>query len=385
MLQSSFVDQEDNSRIIPRKNGFVDTVVEAYNKHHALVVRPDDVWLAILTQFNFFVNGNADTLRSHFVAHEGKKHLVINAVGNRYMADFGAMARQMTALMQANIADPHLHKWIMPEFSTTTQTDTTVSAIVMMATMKTYFSYEFGLCCGIPRVTLEGERGDWEEILVRLDKLKEYGIEAVAWYHLLVPVISRFVKAFDDPDVAENIDFWQRVAHYEGGGSGPSFLMGWITAFCAFDADGKWLGNPLNTSSTDITSLSAVDFWRAQPSPPAHWNTRSTTLTLDGTSYHSIDTEKIPCAYAEVDVKLNDNGVTFETVMTAGIVGSKLSSGRNDTLQPVAGWWMFIKRSEADMEAAKEGGRQADMEVAASYAMGRRSTSAKKAWWRWCW
>jgi len=160
MLQSSFVDQEDNSRIIPRKNGFVDTVVEAYNKHHALVVRPDDVWLAILTQFNFFVNGNADTLRSHFVAHEGKKHLVINAVGNRYMADFGAMARQMTALMQANIADPHLHKWIMPEFSTTTQTDTTVSAIVMMATMKTYFSYEFGLCCGIPRVTLEGERGD---------------------------------------------------------------------------------------------------------------------------------------------------------------------------------------------------------------------------------
>ena len=33
--------------IIPQRNGFVHTVVEAYNQHRALIVRPDDVWLAI--------------------------------------------------------------------------------------------------------------------------------------------------------------------------------------------------------------------------------------------------------------------------------------------------------------------------------------------------
>ena len=36
------------SEIIPRGNGFVDTVVAAYNTHHALVIRPDDVWITIL-------------------------------------------------------------------------------------------------------------------------------------------------------------------------------------------------------------------------------------------------------------------------------------------------------------------------------------------------
>jgi hypothetical protein len=97
--------------------------------------------------------------------------------------------------------------------------------------------------CGIPRVTLEGEKEDWENILTRLEKLKEYGDETTAWYHLLVPVISRFVGAFDSPDAEENIEFWQKVAHYQGGGSGPTWIAGWINAFCVFDEKGKWVGH----------------------------------------------------------------------------------------------------------------------------------------------
>jgi Domain of unknown function (DUF4419) len=250
ILQSSFRKRDhdrDNALIIPRKNGFVETVVRAYSGHHALIIRPDDVWLAILTQFNFFVNGRAEMLRSHFVHHEGQKHLVLDAIGSRYTVDFGHLARTMTRLMHENIADPALCEWILPDFSTTTITDTTIAAVVMMAAMKSYFSYEFRLRCGIPRVTLEGEKSDWEKILARLEKLHEYGVEANAWYHLLVPVISRFVKAFDDPNGRENITFWQKVAHHENFGSGPTFLSGWITAFCAFDKEGHWLGNTLHS------------------------------------------------------------------------------------------------------------------------------------------
>ena len=44
---------------------------------------------------------------------------------------------------------------------------------------------------------LEGEKKDWEKILTRLEKLQEYGDETTAWYYLLVPVVSRFVRAFD--------------------------------------------------------------------------------------------------------------------------------------------------------------------------------------------
>jgi Domain of unknown function (DUF4419) len=61
-----------------------------------------------------------------------------------------------------------------------------------------------------------------EKILTRLEKLKEYGDETTAWYHLLVPVVSRFVRAFDDPNSEENLGFWQRVAHCGEGGSGAA-------------------------------------------------------------------------------------------------------------------------------------------------------------------
>jgi hypothetical protein len=126
----------DNQEIIPYRNGFVDTVVKSYCDHRALTIRPDDVWIAIITQFNFFVNGNAERLRKQFVSHEDKKDLKITVLGNRYTVDFGFMAREMTRLIDENIVDSTLREWILPDFSTTTITDTTVSAIVMMATTK---------------------------------------------------------------------------------------------------------------------------------------------------------------------------------------------------------------------------------------------------------
>ena len=119
---------------IPKGNGLVHTVVDAYNQHHALVLRPDDIWLCILTQFNLFVNGQgrAEQLRSVFVAHEGKKELVIEGTGTRYTADYGDMASRMTNLIEENIVDPSLRTWIIPSFTTTTTTDVVVANCVPM-------------------------------------------------------------------------------------------------------------------------------------------------------------------------------------------------------------------------------------------------------------
>jgi hypothetical protein len=72
LLQSSFVNKGvDFSTVFGTANGFVYTVTTAYNRHHHLIfkfvnilhvhssifinviIRPDDVWIAILGQFNF--------------------------------------------------------------------------------------------------------------------------------------------------------------------------------------------------------------------------------------------------------------------------------------------------------------------------------------------
>jgi hypothetical protein len=114
-------------------------------------------------------------------------------------------------------------------------------------------AYKCSIRCGLPSVTLLGKRSDWEDILDRTERLKTFGQEATIWYGLLQPVLKRFVQSFDKPDSHDIRDFWQKIAHYSGGGSGPTYLSGrcfklhkrqqltcsgWITAFCFWDAEG---------------------------------------------------------------------------------------------------------------------------------------------------
>jgi hypothetical protein len=255
IIQSSFPVEASREnirhRINGRANGFVGTVVQAYNGHHALVIRPDDVWLAILTQFSFFVAApaRAEALRHYFVTHEGKKELELKTDGPM---DFAVLAPLMTKLMHENVVDPELRAWVMPNFETTTDTDRIAASIIMMATLKNYFSYKFTSKCGIPKVTILGSKTDWETILERIDKLKEYGQETTAWHALLRPVLLRFCQVFDDgvAESRENCEFWQRVCHATGG-SGVTWLSGWITAFCVFDEKGNWQGDDLVSAIQD--------------------------------------------------------------------------------------------------------------------------------------
>ncbi|KAG1769722.1 hypothetical protein EV702DRAFT_978523 [Suillus placidus] len=300
LLRTSLPIELDAVRdVMPKPNGFVHTVLEAYNNHRGLILRPDDVWTAILTQFSFFVSANAEQLRSHFAAHEGQEKLIIHGNGNRHAADFALMACQMSELMHTQVTDPMLRHWIMTEFSTTTDVDRTVYAMSMMATMKEYFRYKFVLRCGIPLVMLLGERHDWEDILERLERLKLYSIETIAWYHLLHHILIR--------------------------SSLPRTLQ-----------------RPADPWALSAAQLAAVYTLRGSWRP---------FLVLDGMPYPMIDDEYVPCGYAHLDVKLDDNGELFDTVIVAGAVGAQICSndkselfrnGMRDSVRPVVGFWYFI-------------------------------------------
>lgn len=101
-------------------------------------LRPDDVWQAILAQFSLYVQANENELRDTFVSHEGKKEYVggfvttfpmcdlvqkltlrdirleIESVGTLETADFAAMAQDMGRLLEQNVKDPELRKWLVP-------------------------------------------------------------------------------------------------------------------------------------------------------------------------------------------------------------------------------------------------------------------------------
>jgi hypothetical protein len=249
--------------------------------------------------------------------------------------------------MDKHLIDPELHEWIMPSFSTTTNTDTVTAAIIMMGSMQKYFSYLMGLICGIPSVTLLGGKADWVDIRRRLDKLPQFGKEPEQFARLLSPVLDYFIRTFEDADDPKVVDFWSKIADRHSNGSGPSYLSGWITAFCFWDPEGKSL----------------------------YRDNSEHGCNLDGTSFHRVNTDDIPNAYVTVPVVVDDNGIEVKTRMVAGLVGMAASSSGEkldisnghrgwvtkpfqepkfqdvepvpgdgtglDSLQPVAGWWMY--------------------------------------------
>ncbi|KAF9525534.1 hypothetical protein CPB83DRAFT_818495 [Crepidotus variabilis] len=351
VLQSSFsVSKEpavDLTSVLSRSNGFVDTVIDAYNRHHHLSLRPDDVWMAILNQFNFYVNAHSEELRSSFVQHAGKKELIVVADGNRHTVSFGEVAKQMTAKIDDKVVDKSLKDWILPNFTTTTDNDTVICAVLMMSTFKSYFNFKMKLACGLPSVSLLGEKSDWELLSTRLEKLGTFGDEPAAFAMQLKPILNRFIEAFTraENDSVQDIEFWGRICHYTSGGSGPSYLSGWVTAFCAWDEKGKWLGpkiravaeseGPYSVTFEPINIPGGLARRRLEALPG---------LTLDGIPYGFIDGDDISPGYCEVDVKLDDNGEEMDCVMVSGLMGSVIEGEKKDTLRPLPAWFMFVTK-----------------------------------------
>ncbi len=77
---------------------------------------------------NFYplsVNAHAEELRSHFVQHEGQKHLVVTACGNRYSVDFGRLAEQMTGLIDEHVRRDSLYLELNASLKTLITSSTT--------------------------------------------------------------------------------------------------------------------------------------------------------------------------------------------------------------------------------------------------------------------
>jgi hypothetical protein len=345
VIQSSF-DGIATEQIYPSHNGFVTAAVTAYGQHHHLTIRPEDVWFSILAQLGFYINAHAEDLRTVFVSHEGKEPLRVDEVGTLETVDIGGMAVAMTAEMEKHIVDPDLLGWIMPNFTTTTSNDIVVASVLMMGAMQEYFEYTFGIDCGLPSVTLLGEKQDWINLRKRVDKIGSLGDEPSQFASLLKPVLDHFILSFDDPKAPAVLDFWSRIAHRAEPYCGAEFLSGWITSFCFWKSDGELLYTPNKIGSA---------FHETHNKP---FNTSKGAAEIDWERFHSVNFKNIPDGYVSVPVLIDNHGVEIKSRMVAGSVGFKVWSSGNpledyhranprsllygdDSLQPASGWWIY--------------------------------------------
>ncbi|KAK2813731.1 hypothetical protein FQN50_000129 [Emmonsiellopsis sp. PD_5] len=290
------------------KNGFVCGCIEACNTRGHLVIRPDDVWLAILTQFGAYVNASGEKLRHLFVDHSGEEELHIHV--NPEGVDRGKVAIAMGERIQTWIKDQAKWEWIIPKFSTTTDTDVAIAGVSFTGTMGRCSISCWGFLCGLPSVTLLGTIEDWKMIRQKVEKLPIYGEEPAMWHKRLDPILRMLVRTFSQPKSEAVTQFWQTICDSSGG---STMHPGWITAFCFWDENGVCLREtrPENQAGLQLHKMSAG--FAKMP----------VTLLKEGDRRYSL------------------------VEMLAGSVGlqvtSKDSMGQENcnTIQPVTGWFLY--------------------------------------------
>lgn len=311
----------DNLYKISYDNGFIGTIINCYNNHQNIVIRPDDIWIAILTQFSRYVNNNMEELRYKFVNFDGKKDLIVFQSATLKTADYSSISKEFLKEISKNIIDKNMEKWIIPNFSTTNPNDIIIGSIIMMSSMQKYFNYKVFLRCGIPKVTIMGEIEDWIEIKNRTKEILKYDTKdeyMKKWYSMLEPVIDNFIQSVNKNP---NKKWWNKICSNQGGGSGLSYISGWLSTFCVFSEDGNWLGDQFKIKVRN-------KFWN------------KTFIS----QWPIIDTNDIPTGYVKIPLKINDNGKDYNSVMTAGHIGCKIHKD-NCTIQPSLDWFIGLKDS----------------------------------------
>lgn len=276
-------------------HGFVETLDLAYNHHLALVLRPDEIWILIVMAFSQHINIDPEKYRSQIVNFEGKEQIIIfedalvpgRGAKNDWMGR--GIFRKFSEKIKGHIGD-ELHKILVPDFTTTTEVDTTIAQMVLMNATQAYFEFEVHGQCGIPSITLMGTLEDWVSLRQSVETFGEFGLEW--WLEDLRVTLDEFVKAASgQPDVC----FWKRIfrgEHEKGNYYKPqtNYISGWVHAFFPYLVNNT--PNHANGNAGDLTRF------------------------YD----HRVDQSRLPTSMRETPF-LWKNGGVFECIFAAGFMG----------------------------------------------------------------
>ncbi|KAK0668051.1 hypothetical protein QBC41DRAFT_394670 [Cercophora samala] len=333
--------------LYPSGDSFIRGAIQAWGEHLHLILRPEEVWFTILVQMNFYMTSHAEEVRNLFVDHEGQQEILVKDL------TWYRILSRFKEEIQARVKTEWLMDWIMPNFSTTTESDVMTANILMMGLTKAYFKYIGKPVCGLPSVTLLGELSDWEKLLAKLDRLPDFGPEPEEYMSRLRPILSRFVTSFKQPDSPATQEFWNQIVTGRAGkvcGSPPVFLSGWITGFFFWNENGR-----------------------------AFARQKGDMLTLDGISYPVLDLEFAPVGYARAPFVMRDyqGQEDFPAYVAAGNFGKQITVG------PPAGYKEALLRTGGNVSFADDKARHATLRPLSAWMLyGPLSHEPRSGWLR---
>ena len=235
--------------------GFIAAIHRAYQSHYPLKLTPSDFNLLIGQGLSKHINCYPEELRSNFVSHEGKETIIIRrdefVMGsqNDWSTVFGDFADEIKKRVKADI-----YNVVVDDTAIATKTTRIVSELTLMDCTKNYFDYEARTRCGIPRITLEGTKEDWEKVKQKVNKLVEINKDDCLhlnwWLNHLIPVINEVCNTAINRKA--NSIFWSSIYKYHAM-SGGSSITGWCTVF--FPHLKEKVNNALDSEHINMTLL----------------------------------------------------------------------------------------------------------------------------------
>ncbi|KAJ6445020.1 CTD kinase subunit beta [Purpureocillium lavendulum] len=351
VLYSSYMDADGsgkprpvNGTVFPSSDSLVRGIIDAWAQHQHLVLRPDVVWFEILAQLNFYMAKHADELRHLFVDAPGKKEIVV------MQPDWPSVVGAFGQEIQKRVKTEWLLDWITPGFTTSTAHDNITATVLTMGLTQRYFDFTGGILCGLRSVELLGERADWARLLGKLDRLPALGEEPAAYARALRPIMTRFVRTWDEsPTSAETRAFWGEAVRANRGvscGTGPHEfrVSGWLTGFLHWRETGN-----LRVQADEVPTL-------AEATEPGRRYT-----VLDDVVYVGESLSELPVGYARAPLKMLDYprpGVNTMAFVLGGNIGVRREAlpttpasgdggGGDDArrkgvlAEPLSGWFLY--------------------------------------------
>jgi hypothetical protein len=193
---------------------------------------------------SLIINKDPERYRESFVDHKGKE--LIEVRNDNLIMDVSDQLRTEEWQTIFPIFEQKMNEKmkmdINREFSTTTRTHYTVSQILVMDSMKNYFSYKVSTRCGIPEIRIGGTVVDWtildeaiQEVCTRIYNIPESNPEKSPRYSRFIDECKKVLQSKGDPD------FWEKLYHYQGArGSGQTdTVTGYVNDLFPIDPEGK--------------------------------------------------------------------------------------------------------------------------------------------------
>ena len=326
---------DPNERVLRdgHSHGFIMAAIAAFANHYPLALRPQHFWLMILQAIATHVDLHAEAVRSKWVAHQGKKKLLVQRDGfvlgkaNDWQAVVAGKEDSFLTQIGINVI-PGVMADLAPPFSDTSVDEAIAGAVTVMDVCKSFFSFKCSTCCGFPSVTLEGSLEDWKTLRTNAESLIVQRCEpkfAQDWCKSLLPLLDKIVAEYTDTPFADE-KFWNSMVKRGGtSGSGSrTWFSGWFNIFFPYieGRPNRWCV-PYSPSNGYVKE--GRDGGRyGMDAPPG----------CDGP-----DVADFPKGLAEAPVTWDYHGDEIKLKFKAGFVGATQDAETN-VVRPRVGWFI---------------------------------------------